>query len=395
MPKPFISRMITDTAKQFYSDLPLHKISISDLMSKESLFIDVPQSWHVIITDIVGSTEAVFGGKHEEVNLIATGSIVTVLNIAFSMNVTIPFFFGGDGATFIVPNSIAEKVMEALLIYRKNTLNNFNLELRTGIVRVSEVYKEGHFIQIAKLRRSKPFAIPIVLGNGLGFAEAIIKGDDYLLSRENSEEKELDLSGMQCRWDKIPPPKDKEEIVTLLIIATNKSHQAPIFKRVLKKMDELYGNPEKRQPISIAKLKLKSTFSRLRTEMQMRLKNIKFLELLKTWLITLYGYIYFRTKKGQIYLKNLVEMSDTLVIDGKINTVISGTVAQRKTLQKLLDTMEEDGEIIYGIHTSNASIMSCYVRDNEDGHIHFVDGSDGGYTQAAKMLKAKFQVQKA
>lgn len=383
--------MLPDIAEQFYSDLPLHKIAISDLMAKESLFFEVPQSWHVIITDIVGSTPAVFGGRHEEVNLIATGSIVTVLNIAFGMDVTIPFFFGGDGATFLVPDSVALKVMEALAVYRKNTLTNFELELRTGIVSVSEVYKNGHSIQIAKLRRSKSFSIPIVLGNGLGFAEALIKGDDYLLSGEESEERELDLSGMQCRWDKIPPPENKEEIVTLLIIATDGSHQGPAFKRVLEKMDLLYGNQEKRQPISIAKLKLKSTFTKLRTEMRARLKKIKFIELLKTWLITLYGYVYFRTKKGRRYLKSLVEMSDTLVIDGKINTVISGSVSQRKALQTLLDSMEEDGEIFYGIHTSGASIMSCYVRDIEDGHIHFVDGSDGGYTQAAKMLKAKIK----
>jgi hypothetical protein len=51
--------------------------------------------------------------------------------------------------------------------------------------------------------------------------------------------------------------------------------------------------------------------------------------------------------------------------------------------------MEAEGEILYGLHTSGASIMSCYVRDQKDGHIHFVDGADGGYTKAAKVLKGK------
>lgn len=386
--------MTSYTAAQFYSDLPLHKIAISELMAHEILFKTVPETWHVIITDIVGSTPAVFGGRHQEVNLIATGSIVTVLNIAFSMDITVPFFFGGDGATFIVPQSVASKVMDALQIYKRNTMANFNLELRTGIVPVTDVYKKGHFIQIAKLKRSKSFSIPIVLGNGLGYAEAIIKGEDYLLSEKKNNLSELDLSGMQCRWDKIAPPDNKEEIVTLLVIATDRSHQAPVFQKVLEKMDSLYGAPEKRQPISIAKLKLKSTFNKLGTEMRARLGKIHVLELLKTWIVTLYGYVYFRTKKGRQYLKSLVEMSDTLVVDGKINTVISGSIAQRKALQEMLDDMEAKGEIFYGIHTSGASIMSCYVRDNEDGHIHFVDGSDGGYTQAAKMLKAKFQKEK-
>ena len=83
-------------------------------------------------------------------------------------------------------------------------------------------------------------------------------------------------------------------------------------------------------------------------------------------------------------------MCDTLVIDGRINTIITGSVSQRKELEQLLNQMEQDGEILYGLHISNASIMSCYVRDLKDDHIHFVDGSDGGYTQAAKILKAKF-----
>jgi hypothetical protein len=103
----------------------------------------------------------------------------------------------------------------------------------------------------------------------------------------------------------------------------------------------------------------------------------------------LYGYVYFRTQSGRKYLKSLVEMADTLVIDGKINTVISGTIKQRKALQQALDELEQEGTILYGLHISSASIMSCYVRDLEDGHIHFVDGSEGGYTQAAKILKAK------
>jgi len=84
-------------------------------------------------------------------------------------------------------------------------------------------------------------------------------------------------------------------------------------------------------------------------------------------------------------------MSDTLVMDGRINTVISGTEEQRQKLFKILDELEAEGEIIYGFHISNASIMSCYVRDMKDDHIHFVDGAEGGYTKAAGVLKGKIR----
>jgi hypothetical protein len=56
-----------------------------------------------------------------------------------------------------------------------------------------------------------------------------------------------------------------------------------------------------------------------------------------------------------------------------------------------VDDEVKSGEIIYGLHISNASIMSCYVREKDDLHIHFVDGSEGGYTNAAIMLKSKIR----
>jgi hypothetical protein len=376
----------------FYDDLPVHRLSLGSLLRQENLFVAVPSDWHVIITDIKSSTQAVHEGLHENVNLIATGSIVSVLNIAFAMNILVPFFFGGDGATFIVPPVLLSKVMQSLALYRTNTLNNFNLELRTGTIPVQQIYQQGYEMQIARYSSSETFYIPVLVGNGLNYAERQIKGPDYLAAEHQLPEEELDLSGMQCRWDRIPVPEDKEEIVTLLVVARDGIRQSACFAKVMDKIDNVFGAPPKRQPISVSRLKLKTSFSRLGAEMRARIGRIKWLDLLQTWLITLYGHIYFRTESGEQYLKSLVEMSDTLVIDGKVNTVISGTEAQRKTLQNFLDEMETSGQLYYGIHLSGASVMSCYVRDFKDSHIHFVDGSEGGYTQAAKMLKGKLHI---
>jgi hypothetical protein len=124
-------------------------------------------------------------------------------------------------------------------------------------------------------------------------------------------------------------------------------------------------------------------------EMKARIGGYNPLYVFKTWVTILLGSLYFRTKPGKIYLNQLVELSDTLVIDGRISTVISGTQLQREQLQKALDMLEQDGLIRYGMHVSKESVMSCYVRRMDHGHIHFVDGSEGGYTRAAGMLKNK------
>jgi len=375
----------------FFANLQINKIPLYQLLRREDLFRQIPDDWHIIITDIKGSTAAVNSGLHENVNLIATGSIVTVLNIAFKANISIPFFFGGDGATFIVPPVIVDQAMKALLIYRRNTLQNFNIDIRAGIVSVRETYEKGYLLNICRFSITRMFSIPVVLGNGLDYAEKIIKGENYLFSEKAEEQGELDLSGMQCRWDKIQPPENSEEVVSLIVIAQDHNKQAEVFSKIIEQLDHIYGAPEKRQPISIPKLIFRTSFNNLGREMRHRLGKIRFLELVKTWLINVYGYIYFRTEQGKKYLKQLVEMSDTLVIDGRINTVITGTGKQRKMLEDALDKFENNHEILYGIYVSSESVMSCYVRDLEDDHIHFVDGAEGGYTKAAGILKQKIK----
>ncbi|MGK2861717.1 MAG: DUF3095 domain-containing protein [Chitinophagaceae bacterium] len=372
----------------FYSRLPDNLISLSDLLTEEHLFYRVPDNWHVVITDIKSSTKAVEDGLHETVNLLATGSIVAVLNIAYKAGITVPFFFGGDGATFILPPTILDATLHALMIHKENSLKNYNLTLRVGNVPVTGIYGNGHSLNIGKLRTSKLFSIPVLLGDGLVYAERVIKAEDYFLSIQPGKD-ELDLSGMQCRWDKVKPPKDYDEVVSLLVTARYSEKQAVAFKKVIDMLDKIYGDPERRKPITVPMLKLKPTLEKIKLEMRTRFGGYRPLYLLNKWITTLLGIFYFKTKKGKNYLMQLVDMSDTLVIDGKINTVISGTSKQREQLMQALDEYERTGDIHYGIFVSKESVMSCYVRNMNEDHIHFVDGAEGGYTKAAGLLKKK------
>jgi Protein of unknown function (DUF3095). len=382
--------MANSSSDVFYTRLPVNEIPLRDLLTEEHLFYRVPETWHVIITDIKKSTLAVEQGKAETVNLLATGSIVAVLNIAYKAHLTVPFFFGGDGATFIIPESILTVTLQALRIHQENTEKNYRLNLRVGSVPVSDIYKEGHLLRITKLRASQLFSIPVVLGDGLTYAEKIIKGENYSLDLTSSKLSALDLSGMQCRWDKIKPPQDYDEVVSLIVTAKESEKQAEAFKKVIDKLDEIYGEAERRKPISVPMLKLKSTLEKISQEMRVRFGGYRPIYLLNKWITSLLGHFYFRTRKGRQYLVQLVDLSDTLVIDGKINTVISGTLQQREQLIAALNELETQGFIHYGLFVSKESIMSCYVRNLNEDHIHFVDGSEGGYTKASVMLKRKF-----
>jgi len=375
----------------FYSRLPVNEIPLSDLLTEEHLFFKMPANWYVVITDVKNSTAAIQKGLHETINLVATGSIVAVLNIAYKANITVPFFFGGDGASFIIPPTLLEAALHALLQHKENTKTNFDLDLRVGHIPVTEVYEHGHALNISKLRTSELFAIPVLLGSGLIYAEKKIKGPDYMFATLTAG-AELDLSGMQCRWDRIKPPENFFEVVSLLAITPEGVEQSRAFKKVIDSIDAIYGEPQKRKPITVDKLKLKTTLAKIGLEMKARMGAFRPLYLVMNWIKTSLGYFYFKTKKGKAYLHNLVDLSDTLVIDGRINTVISGTAQQRELLETALDKIEREGEIIYGLYVSKESVMSCYVRNMSDRHIHFVDGAEGGYTKAAGMIKQKVVV---
>ena len=43
----------------------------------------------------------------------------------------------------------------------------------------------------------------------------------------------------------------------------------------------------------------------------------------------------------------------------------------------------------WGMTVSDTALMTCLVTSETEGlHVHFVDGGGGGYTSAAKQLKA-------
>ncbi len=373
----------------FYSRLPVNEIPLTDLLTEEHLFFRIPANWYVVITDVRNSTAAIQKGLHETINLVATGSIVAVLNIAYKSNITVPFFFGGDGASFILPPTLLDAVTHALLQHKDNTKAGFDLDLRVGYVPVTDIYEQSHALNISKLKTSELFTIPVLLGDGLTYAEKKIKGPDYMFATSTTVSDDLDLSGMQCRWDRIKPPENFFEIVSLLAIAPDGVKQSEAFKKVMDNIDAIYGGPQRRKPITVDKLKLRATLAKIGLEMKVRMGAFRPFYLLINWIKTSLGFFYFRTKKGKRYLHNLVDLSDTLVIDGRINTVISGTPQQRELLETALTIIEREGQIIYGLYVSKESVMSCYVRNMSDRHIHFVDGAEGGYTKAAGMIKKK------
>ncbi len=388
----------------FYKDLQIIKRPVKDVLADEKLFKSFPENWHVIIADIVNSTQAIQDGKHDDVNLIAAGSLIAAINAAKPFNTEIAYFFGGDGGTVIVPNEILQKVISGLNAHRINSLNSFSLDLRIGSVTIGDIYKAGHELKVAKVEIGKGYNKSVVIGDGLKYAESVIKGN-YLQDKESIAKQmlaidvsELNLEGLECRWDRIKPSTPALEVVCLLIEATDVKQQSSVYKNVLIKLDEIYGEADKRHPITINRLQLLTTFLKFKKEMMARYSKWNIGYFLKAFFETFIGRLYFKYNlkvndlQGQEYLEQVIAFSDTLTIDGRINTIVSGTKENRILLLDYLNYQEQKGLLLFGHYVSTESIMTCYIENRNKKHIHFLDGSNGGYTEAAKELKPKLQI---
>lgn len=382
----------------FYKELPSHLVSTAGIF-EDTNFTALPADWEIIVADVKDSSEAVLDGRHNDVNLVAGGSVIAVLNVAKKLGIEIPFFYGGDGGTFIVPARLLKPALAALSAHIANANQNFNLDMHKGHVSVGEMYDAGQFLKIAKLNTGEGLSKAIIVGGGLIEAEKKIKAvTEPGIEKKNNNM--ANMEGLECRWNSIKPPALATEIVCLLIVATDPWQQIPVFKDVLKQMETIYGDINNRHPLSTERLRLLFTFDKVKKEMIVKYGKWKPLYFLNSMLQTIAGFFYFKYNlnisklRGRVYLKQVISNSDTLMIDGRINTIISGTEAQRLQLITYLSEKEEEGLLVFGHHVSGESIMTCYIRNRNKDHIHFVDGSNGGYTQAAVEIKNKLLLAK-
>lgn len=376
----------------FYLDLPIYDIPVSKLIGDRSKFKDLPENWYVLIADIRNSTKQVQDGKHQNVNLVATGCVISILNLAEANNVSIPFFFGGDGASFLIPEKIRSQAHSVLEKHNRNSQKNFGFSLAIGSVKIASVYNSGIDLKISRVKINETMNIPVILGNGLHYAENLIKEKNET-QKITTEDTPLNMSGMECKWDRVKPPNQDQEVISLIISGCKDSDFSKVYSEIMASIDKIYGSARNRKPISVRRLKIKTGLQRIKDEMKVKLGKWNFAAFLRSLMIANFGEFYLKnTQSGKSYLQKLVELSDNLTLDGRINTVITGTSDQRKKLVAYLDKLEDLNLIKYGVHVSAESIMSCYVKDmSTDQHIHFIDGGDGGYTKAANQLKSKFQ----
>lgn len=351
-------------------------------------FHRVPSDWKVVITDVQGSTLAIEAGRYKDVNVVGAAAIACVQNIAPEGE--IPFVFGGDGATFIVPPQFFESVIDELLALKALAKDSYDFHLRVGAVEISEIEGEGAEVQIARFERESGSAVAILRGGGVTVAEEKIKknSEGYEFARPST--KTVDLGGLSCRWQ--PIPSQKGRVLSLLVIA--RPGKSEVYREVLDRLDAIYdGDMETANPIALSQMQYRSLGECLRDERRYHeswfspgyfLRAVGIFYSIAVFKMKVPA-VFFDAKK---YVRTIPAHSDYRKFDDALRMIVDCSDMQVVEIRSLLSRMYEQGDLFFGIHESETSLMTCFVPGVSDGkHIHFVDGGDGGYTMAAKGLK--------
>ncbi|XGC80894.1 DUF3095 domain-containing protein [Bdellovibrio bacteriovorus] len=376
--------------KDFLNSIPIFDDFLQ--VSNDQYFKLVPENWGVILTDVKGSTKAVQAGRHREVNMIGAACITALLNDLKDRD--LPFVFGGDGASLLVPPHSKEFAQKTMAQVQNWSMNEFGLELRCAYFDLSEIYSEGHRLLLGKHRLSPGNHIYQFRGGALKRAEDKMKQEDRSV-QDLKAGNTPNLEGLSCRWE--PLTAKKGTILTVLVSAKGDEAGAfEVYKNLLKSLRNIIGGDFKFAcPVQRHNLKIKWPPKTLMIEVKSRqgglLKNL----LLSSW-ESLIAYLFFRLNiqaggfNPDRYKEELISNSDFQKYDDLLRMVLDCSNDQVKEIERVLEEFERRGDITYGTHKSNQALMTCLVFSaTQNQHLHFIDGAQGGYTLAAVELKKK------
>ncbi len=387
------------STESFYADIPVMQ-NFADITDSEN-FYPVPNDWAIVITDVVESTKAIKLGKYKDVNLLGACSIIVILNIVGDLE--IPFIFGGDGASLLIPPRFIQEAAQALLAVQKMAADEFNLTLRTGIVPIAAI-TSNYEIKVAKLRISENYDQGILRGGGISYATNLVKDiatTDLYSPKSEGGYAIADFSGLECRWQDIPTRH--EEILSLIVFVTAPSQTQidSLYREVINEIDRIYGQGTECHPVVSENLQLAFRKKNLLSETKVFITSKDWwqqvLYLWKIRLINLLGLILikFNLKTSGFnwgnYKQIVSEATDFKKFDDVLRMVISGKTRQRKKLINYLEKKFQEGRLVYGFHVSDRALMTCLVFERDGRQVHFVDGADGGYALAAKAMKDRLK----
>jgi hypothetical protein len=386
-------------SRGFFADLPAFPDFLQ--LTDPSCYRPAPDEWLVVVTDVVDSTTAIESGRYADVNVIGGASIAAVLNACGRR--PLPYAFGGDGATLLVPPEHRREVAGALNELVRVAREVFDLEVRIGAVPVEDLRERGHEVLVGRHALSEHVSLALFAGEGLEAAARLVKAPDtaaaYTMAHPDARPPgSQPFEGLHCRWK--PIPSRHGEMVSLLVRATppHTDAQLEIYGEVVAKLEELAAGRDLR-PLSESTAQLADRAEDLDREARLQLGQregwrVRALRARLALINRVGSALMERGMRlgsfdGATYRRAVVRQSDFRKLDGMLRMVVDLTPGARAELEDFLEERHHDGELVYGFHTTSHALMTCLIWDREREHVHFIDGAGGGYTRAALDMRSR------
>lgn len=378
-----------------FTDLPI--LARFAQVADAGSYAPVPAEWQVAVADVEGSTAAIRAGRYKDVNLAGVSAIAAVVNAAAPA--TIPFVFGGDGASLCVPPEAVAATRSALAAVRRMARDAFALDLRVGLVPIADLCAAGAGVLVARHRASPTSIQAMFAGGGLRLAERLVKDPaaGYRLP-EDAPVGMLDCSGLECRWNEIPSPHGETVALLVQALADDPAAAAATYHEILAAVERSFGGDEQHHPVTSGGLRLAHGRTALagetaarahgRSRTGRRLYALGLAAQVALGRLLFASGIRFAGVHWGRYKQEVVANTDRRKFDDTLRLVLAGTAAQRLALEDWLVARRAAGDLVYGIHVAGSALMTCLIGDRgAGGHLHFVDAAGGGYALASVELK--------
>ncbi len=372
--------------REFYASLPILR-DFAEAVKAEN-YRPLPDDWVVGFSDVVGSTQAVAEGRYKAVNFVGAGVIAAVAN-ALSRR-PFPFVFGGDGASLAVSPADAPAAAAALAGMAVFAHAEFGFELRVAMIPVHDIRSAGRDVRVARFAASEHCLYAMFAGGGLMWFEQEAKRGRYALPAAPGAR--ADLTGLSCRWGVAPA---RHGVVLSVIVAPrgdDPSYAALVSEVVGMALDA----SQSERPVTVDSLQI----MRPRQAIALEAAALKALggwgakARLNAAANYLLGVTFhaFRLKAGgfdaAVYAGDVAANADFRKFDDGLRMTLDCSEAFADSLEARLAAAGAFAD--WGVYRQKAAQLTCFVPSiTERGHVHFVDGADGGYTMAATAMKAR------
>ncbi len=342
-------------------------------------YTPVPAGWVIVIADVEGSTAAIEAGRYRDVNRVGAMVIAATKNALGTLD--FPWVFGGDGATLVLPAAEAAALEAPLRGVVALAAEGFGLTLRVG----TAVVGEGDDLGMARYALTGGLAQPLLRGSRLLQAESDLK-DGRLPWLAAGDPAAASLDGLSCRWQ--PVQSQRGQFVSVLCA----SDDAEAYRDVLEAVRTTQGEPP--WPLDAATMRYHTIPECLADERRYhgpvagwawlrRIAEIVIAVAIFGWGVPSMGLV------PATYRAGMITHTDRRKFDGVLRMVLDLDPDEERTLSDVLHRLRAAGRLRFGLARSSHAMMTCLVDTlDEGGHVHFLDGCDGGYALAARALKA-------